>query len=269
MYLVCMGRCHYFSLSLSWYSKARTLQPIDLYQRWDDRRESHLPPHLAFANLNRIRQTPDTEKLKGFLGTYGPPSLPRLAASEDLQLHAFDEMTDWPGHCRLDSGRLSSPAQLQIKIRTLWYEQQRFRALYLLWMGIRSNKQRAELAACISTIGITNVDGDEAILPIIAEHINRRIGGPGVALTGNTLQASWTFRTLREAMYTMFYWDIERDRPVHESANNRCGNIFAEAKSNIRYCSAKCERRTRLRKWWRNNGRQYRERKKRLGCLAE
>lgn len=245
--------------------KPEPYDPTVLYQDWEDDRDSDLPPHLVFANLNGILQIPDMENLKKFLATYGPPCLPEVVAPH---VYTLEAVTDSALRCQPGATAPNPPERLRTEVRGFWREQQRFRALYLLWMGFRGNKEWADLADCLSRIGTDKVAAHEAILPTIAGTINRRIGTPALSLMGNALQCSWSWVTLLEAMYTMFYWDIERDRPVHECANDRCGRIFAETKSNVRYCSAECERSTRLRKWWFKNGRQYRERKKAMNVAC-
>ena len=242
--------------------------PFALYCAWEDKRESSVPPHLAFANLNGMLQIPTSERAVHFLEAYGPLIAPQPATPDELVMLTLP--TDEPHGGMLDRAgcELDGRAWVKTDIRSFWREQQRFRAFYLLWLGTRGKTEWADLGDCLAKIGVGRADPKEAVLPAIAAAITRRLASPMVTQTPTSLYASWDCTTLLRAMYAMFYWDIGRGRPIRLCANDRCGHLFADYKSTVRFCTPDCERTTRLRKWWRNNGKQYRQRKRGLSCPA-
>jgi len=70
------------------------------------------------------------------------------------------------------------------------------------------------------------------------------------------IERSWGCRNLLGALYAMLFLDIEHRRRVVRCEG--CGVLFQDAKDNVLYCSPLCETRTRVRKWWRVNGKNYR-----------
>jgi hypothetical protein len=247
--------------------------PFELYCQWKDSRDSVVPPHLGFANLRRILQITDDDSMKAFLQYYGPLLTPQSTrihddggspsvSPENSSIGLQHEKSFPPriGSSELAEGGLWA----KMDVRSFWREQQKFRALYLLWLGTRGREEWSQLGECLAKVGAAQTDAKHEVLVAIASAINRRLGNPVVEPNGDVLDGSWDCDTLLEAMYTMFYWDIVRGRPVRTCANEVCERLFADGKGNVRFCRRECERTTRLRNWWRKNGKAYRQHKKQL-----
>jgi hypothetical protein len=80
------------------------------------------------------------------------------------------------------------------------------------------------------------------------------------------IERSWSCRNLLGALYVMLFLDIEHQRRVVRCEG--CGVLFQDAKDNVLYCSSRCETRTRVRKWWRKKGKNYRAKQRKKSKIA-
>jgi hypothetical protein len=264
---------------------ARAFNPFDAYLGWEEHRDAALPVHQKFANLTGEDRDAET---RTFLETYGPlhngqvDRQGRLAASLD-NFWTEHDLFDFPYQLvevqrnGRDSKRLRGTLREAVKSgegQILTSESLLSRLQDVFGLHIRTHAGnadagarayaevvRAELLRQIRHNSPSELlkNGERFLTRVIGDRLARV--HPLLAFEPESNAplsrfATWSCSTLGEAIWMMLFLDITFDRRIVRCRH--CGTFFADAKENVRFCSDRCEKRSRNLRWWREHGNKWR-----------
>lgn len=141
----------------------------------------------------------------------------------------------------------------------------------------RANWDQVAKQELTEHLSLKTVKGDRiqrAVSQLLTESVNTQLRhtrpmlwDENEGLDSTPPNAIWECQELLEAFYMMFFLDIQYGRRLLRCDN--CGILFAETKENVRFCSTKCERQHRVRKWWQLHGKEYRASQRKAGAVRK
>ena len=272
-------------------SGGRTFNPFDNYFAWVERRDAPRPVHQEFANLRAEDRLAEAQT---FLETYGP--LDAAATLEDREgRQAMNVEEFWAeqevfafSYQLVEALRGDDTERLQIRFlgAVRWTEGRTVTTQGLLDLLRHEFNVRPE-----SQPGASPDDPAHEYAELVRERLVEAIrNGPPTALRQHAKSllatmvtvrlrevhpalcfepdpssqvsqlATWDCSTLREAIWMMLFLDVLYGRRIVRC--DHCGQFFADAKENVRFCSDACEKKNRNLRWWREHGQEWRKRRR-------